>query len=67
MPRHSVLWTTLSMPSAEPSTPEPDIRHARQLEQALDGAVLAIGAVQDGKDEVEAACRWPSPDRPTPR
>ena len=55
MPRHSVLWTTLSMPSAEPSTPEPTYGTLGQLEQALDGAVLAVGAVQDGKHEVEAA------------
>ena len=43
-----------------------DIRHARQLEQALDGAVLAVGAVQDGEHKVEAAS-VPSRDRPTPR
>ena len=33
--------------------PGPHIRHAGQFEQALDGAVLAIGAVEHRKDHVD--------------
>ncbi len=34
-----------------------DVRHAGQLEQPLDGAVLAEGAVQDRQDDVDGAER----------
>ena len=44
----------LSMPTAEASTPAADVGHVRQLEQSLDGAVLAVRAVQHREDDVEA-------------
>ena len=37
--------------------PGADVGHAGHLEQPLDGAVLAAGAVQDGDDDVDAAER----------
>ena len=40
------------MPAAEAAHAGADVGHARQLEQALDGAVLAEGAVQDGEVDV---------------
>jgi len=45
------------MPTAEPSTPAPTYATARELEHALNGAVLAVGAVQRGEDDVVAAHR----------
>ena len=37
----------LSIAAADANTPEPDVRHAGELEQALHGAVLAVRAVQE--------------------
>ena len=45
--------TSLSMPAAEPSTPEPDISDPGQLKESLDGAVLAEGSVEHRKNHVE--------------
>jgi hypothetical protein len=42
------------METAEASTPGADIRQVGQFEQALDGTVLAEGAVQDREDDVDA-------------
>ena len=46
---------SLSMPTALASTPGADVADARHLQQALDGAVLAEGAVQQGQDHVHLA------------
>jgi hypothetical protein len=35
----------------------PDVRDARHLEQTLDRAVLAVGAVKSGKDHIDIAER----------
>ena len=45
----------LSMAAAEAKTPEPDVGDAGQLEQALERAVLAVGAVQQRQDDVDLA------------
>ena len=45
------------MQSAEAATPGADVGDAGELEQALDGAVLAERAVQDGQDDVDGAER----------
>ena len=48
---------SLSWPTAEASTPEPTYGHAGELQQALEGAVLAVRAVQHGEDDVDLAER----------
>ena len=48
---------TLSMPTAEPSTPDADVRQVGQLEQALHRAVLAVRAVQQREHDVDAERR----------
>ena len=53
--RSTALNTSLSMQSAEASTPAPDVRHAGQLEQPLHRPVLAERPVQDGEDDVDVA------------
>ena len=45
----------LSMPTADASTPAPDVAHVGQLEQALQRAVLAERAVQQREDDVDLA------------
>ncbi len=45
------------MPTAEASTPGPDVAHAGHLQQSLDRAVLAPGAVQQREDHVDLAER----------
>ena len=47
------LKTSLSMHSAEASTPAPTYGHARELEQSLHGPVLAERAVQHREDDVD--------------
>ena len=47
---------SLSIPAAEPRTPERDVGGVGELEQALDGAVFAKGAVKDGEGR-RRACR----------
>ena len=51
--RSTDLKTSLSMQSAEAEHARADVRHARELEQALHGAVLAERAVQDREDDVD--------------
>ena len=51
--RSSRLQTSLSMQTAAPSTPTPDVGDVEHVEQALDGAVLAVRPVQDREDDVE--------------
>ena len=53
------------MPTAEPSTPEPDVRQVGQLEQALDRAVLAVRAVQQREHDVDAEPAAARPARTT--
>ena len=48
---------SLSWPTAEASTPAPTYGHTGQLQQALEGAVLAVRAVQHGEDDVDLAER----------
>ena len=55
--RSTDLKTSLSMQSAEASTPAPTYGHAGQLEQALHRAVLAERPVQDGEDHVDVGQR----------
>ena len=43
---------TLSIPTAEPSTPEPTYGEAGELEQALHRAVLAVRTVQQREHDV---------------
>ena len=54
-PSSTVFVKCLSMPIAEASTPLPTYGQPDQLEQALDGAVLAEPAVQDREDDVDVA------------
>ena len=42
----------LSMATAEPSTPDADVRQAGELEQALHRAVFAVGTVQQREHDV---------------
>ena len=51
---NSFFITALSMPAAEPSTPQPDVGDVRELQQSLDGPVLAVGAVQHREHDVDA-------------
>ena len=44
---------SLSMPAALAQHAGTDVGHAGELEQSLDGAVLAVRAVQDGEDDVD--------------
>ena len=53
----SFLVNSLSMAAAEAKTLAPDVGDARHLQQALDGAVLAVGAVQRREDHVDAGQR----------
>ena len=53
----SFLVNSLSMAAAEAKTFGADVRHAGHLQQALDGAVLAVGAVQRREHHVDAAQR----------
>ena len=48
---------SLSWPTAEASTPAADVRDAGELQEALEGAVLAVRAVQHGEDDVDLAER----------
>ena len=43
----------LSIPTADASTPAPDIGNVGQLEQALHRAVFAIGPVQHRKHDIQ--------------
>ena len=52
------LAAALSIDSADPSTPVPTYGHVGQLEQALHGAVLAEGPVEQG--EHDDGHVWPS-------
>ncbi len=54
----------LSMAAADPATPEPDVRDPSELEQTLYGAVLAVGPVEHGEEEVR---RRDHRSRPTRR
>ena len=50
----SFLVNSLSMAAAEAKTLAPTYGHAGHLQQALDGAVLAVRAVQRREDHVDA-------------
>ena len=45
--------TALSIAAAEASTPGADVRDPGQLEQPLQGAVLAVRTVQEREDDVD--------------
>ncbi len=47
----------LSMPTADASTPRTDVGDVGEFQQPLNRAVLAVGAVEHGEDDVEAQPR----------
>ena len=55
--RITFLKRSLSIASAERRDAGPDVRDARELEQALHRAVLAERAVEDRQDDVDRAER----------
>ena len=54
---------TLSIATAEPSDARPDVRQVGELEEALHGAVLAVGAVQQREHDVDVERRRAQPAR----
>ena len=49
------LLKRLVHPQSAGGHPRAHIRHPRQLQEPLQGAVLAVGAVDEGEDRVQAA------------